>query len=144
MVMSPIASALTTRLRAGALDRELAAGARLKGNPLLQRRGRHVTGRRRRDRLATALERLVNHAENPGRWAFTAAVPVARNEVLGARIQMLDLACRLRSDVAVDPQGVLLVQRLLCEAASPVFRPAEPGALRAAARQLDAALDPRR
>lgn len=142
MVMTPIAIALNSTLRAGALDRELAAGARLRGNPHLQRRGRRVTCRKRRDRLAGALERLVEQARDfkPG---ITSAVPMARDEVLGASIQLLDLACRLRSDAPVDPQGVLLIQRLLCDGASPVFLPPEPGALRGVARELSAALQPR-
>jgi hypothetical protein len=142
MVMTPIATALTMTLRAGALDRELAAGARLRGNPRLQLRGQRVTCRKRRDRLAAALERLVEQARDT-RPGLTSAIPMAREEVLGAGIQLLDLACRLRSDAPVDPQGVLLIGRLLSDGASPVFLPPEPGALRGVARELNAALAPR-
>ena len=141
--MAPFTATLSTALRAPTLDRELAAGARLCDNPLLQRRGVKVCSRRRRDRLAAGLERLVAQAEHPKRGGITAAVPIARSEVLDARIQLLDLADRLRCDAPVDPQGVLLTQWLLCDGASPVFTPGGPGALRAALRELSAALHPR-
>ena len=143
MAMASFAANLGLRLRGGALDRELAAGARLRGNPHLQRRGERITCRQRRDRLADALDQLVAEAARPPR-GITAAIPPARAEVLDARIPLADLACRLRSEARVDPQGVLLIERLLRDAASPVFHPAEPGALRAAVRGCNIALDPAR
>ena len=142
MVVPSFAATLTHQLRGAALDRELAAGARLRGNPRLQRRGEKITCRRRRDKLARALEQLVADAQQ-GPRGVTAAIPMDRAEVLGARIPLNDLAGRLRSDAPVDPQGVLLTEQMLCDVASPVFRPAERGALRTAVRHLNAALDPR-
>ena len=143
MVMASFAATLNRQFRAGALDRELAAGARLRGNPLLQHRGKKITCRRRRDKLANALEQLIADAQQPPRSSMTAAIPMDRAEVLDARIPLSDLVCRLRSDAPVDPQGVLLTEQVLCDVASPVFRPAERGALRTTVRQLNAALDPR-
>ena len=142
MVMASFAATLTQQLRASALDRELAAGARLRGNPRLERRGEKVTCRRRREKLANALDQLVADAQQPHR-GVTAAIPMDRAEVLDARIPLRDLSCRLRSDAPVDPQGVLLTEQVLCDVASPVFRPAERGALRMAVRRLNTALDPR-
>jgi hypothetical protein len=140
--MASFAATLTRQLRTAALDRELAAGAKLRGNPLLQRRGERLCSRRRRDRLADEIERLLADAQERPR-GVAAAIPFSRAEVRDARIPLSDLACRLRSEAPVDPQGMLLVRRLLSDAGGPVFRPAEPGALRAAVRRVNAALDPR-
>jgi hypothetical protein len=124
------------------LDRELLAGADPQGDPALERRGMRVCGRRNRDRLAAALEAFVAAAER-GHGGLTSAAPVPSDDVLPSRTQLRDLARRLRSDAPVDPQGVLLLRRLLTDPASPLTSGAGPAPLRAAARQASAALTPR-
>jgi hypothetical protein len=139
----PAPRVISGSLLAPLLDRELLAGTDPARDPALARRGERVCARRRRDRLAAALERVVAAAEHRADGALTAAAPVAREEVLANRTAIRDLACRLRSDAAVDPQGVLLVRRLLADPASPLNVGAGGGALLAALRRVSAALRPR-
>ena len=95
---------------------------------------------RRRERLAAGLERVVAQADAPP--ALTAAAPIARDDVRGARPLILDVARRLRSSATVDPRGVLLVQRLLCDPASPLAPHGEDVSLRRALLEANAALTP--
>jgi hypothetical protein len=124
------------------LDRDLLAGADPHRDPALMRRGQKVGSQRNREKLADALEAVVARAER-GSGGFTASAPVAPDEVLPARTQLIDIARRLRSGGDVDPQGVLLVRRLLTDPASALNSGAGPASVRAAARQVSAALDPR-
>jgi hypothetical protein len=125
------------------LDRDLLAGANPRRDPALERRGRQVSSRRKREKLAAALDSVVARAERGG-GGLTAAAPVQRESVLAARTQLGDLARRLRSDAEVDPQGVLLARRLLTDPAGALNSGAGPGSLCATVRQINAALDPRR
>lgn len=124
------------------LDRDLLAGADPHRNQALERRGERVCARRNRDKLAAALEAVVARAKHGG-TSLSASAPVRSEDVLGARTQLEDLARRLHSDAEVDPQGVLLVRRLLTDPASALNSRAGAESLCAAVRQVNAALDPR-
>jgi hypothetical protein len=124
------------------LDRELLAGADPRRDPALVRRSQRVCSRRKREKLAAALESVVVKAERGGA-SFSASAPVAREDVLGARTPLLDLARRLRSDAAVDPQGVLLARRLLSDPASALNAQSGAELLCSALRSVHAALNPR-
>ena len=58
-----------------------------------------------------------------------------------ARGVLLDLAERLRAPRPVDPDGVRLARELLVDGCGPLYAPAEPGHLRAAALRALRALD---
>jgi hypothetical protein len=105
------------------------------------REARMVSERRRRG-LAQSLERAVARAAGPPPF-LTAVVPVAREAADEARGALLDLAERLRSPRAVDPEGVRLVRALLADGAGPLYAPGEPGELRGAALRALWALDRR-
>jgi hypothetical protein len=122
------------------LDRELLAGADPRRDPSLERRGEQVCTQRNRDKLAAALESVIARAEHSD-GGLSASAPVSSDDVLGARTQVLDLARRLRSGETVDPQGVLLVRRLLTDPASALN--AKGGGLGEAVRRVNAALNPR-
>jgi hypothetical protein len=124
------------------LDRDLLDGADPRRDPALERRGEKVCSRRKRDKLAAAVEAVVERAESGG-GSLSASAPVPSDEVRAARIQLQDLARRLRSDMEVDPQGVLLVRRLLTDPASALNARGGAKSLCAAVRQVSAALDPR-
>jgi hypothetical protein len=124
------------------LDRDLLAGADPHRDPALERRGEKVCEQRNRDKLATALEAVVARAARGGS-GFTAAAPLDPDEVLPAQIQLTDIARRLRSGEEVDPQGILLVRKLLTDPASALNSGAGAGSLRLAVRRVSAALDPR-
>ena len=94
-----------------------------------------------RRRLAGQLEHAIARAER--RYApFSAAIPVCHEAAAGeARSALLDLTERLRAPRPVDPDGVRLARELLVDGAGPLYAPAEPGDLRAAALRALGALD---
>jgi hypothetical protein len=103
-------------------------------------RDARMTSPRARRRLAKGLESAVARAEQ-GHAPFSAAVPVARDAAGEARGVLLDLAERLRAPRPADPDGVLLARELLLDGAGPLYAPAGPGALRAAALRALRAMD---
>ena len=127
--------------RAGELDRHLAAGVSPGASALLAIRGRRLTSRRFRRRVAAGLARVVRDAESTTR-GFSAAVRPDRREVLAARTLLATLDRRLRADGPVTPQGIAMLESLLTYGTSPLYRPTEPGALGSGLRAAAAALDP--
>ncbi len=94
-----------------------------------------------RRRLAKHLENAVARAER-NHTPFSAAVPVCHAAAAGeARGALLDLAERLRAPRPVDPDGVRLARELLVDGCGPLYAPAEPGHLHAAALRALRALD---
>jgi hypothetical protein len=94
-----------------------------------------------RRRLAKDLENAVARAEQ-GYTPFSAAIPVYHAAAAGeARRVLLDLAERLRAPRPVDPDGVRLARELLVDGLGPLYAPAEPGDLHAAALRALRALD---
>ena len=94
-----------------------------------------------RRRLAGQLENAIARAEQ--RYTpFSAAIPVCHEAAAGdARGVLLDLAERLRAPRPVDTDGVRLARELLVDGCGPLYAPAEPGDLRAAALRALRALD---
>ena len=133
--------ALTARWRAGELDRQLAAGASLGAGALLALRGQRLTSRRYRARLAAGLTRAVRDAE-AGTRGFSAAVRPDQCEVIGARTVLATLDRRLRAAEPVSAQGVALLELLLTDGTSSLYRPTELGALGSELRAAAAALEP--
>ena len=132
---------LVASWRAAELDHHLAAGVNPGATALLAIRSRRLTSRRFRRRVAGGLTRVVRDAEAITR-GFTAAVRPDRREVLAARTLLATLDRRLRTDEPVSPQGVALLVSLLTDGNSPLYQPAEPGALGSRLRAAAAALDP--
>jgi hypothetical protein len=94
-----------------------------------------------RRRLAKHLENAVARAEQHY-TPFSAAIPVCHAAAAGeARRVLLDLAERLRAPRPVDPDGVRLARELLVDGCGPLYAPAEPGDLHAAALRALLALD---
>jgi hypothetical protein len=97
------------------------------------------TSPRRRRVLASNIRRLVDDAQEPPR-GLSSQVPLARGEILKQRVLLLDLASDLCGDDELSPRGVALVERLLTDGASPIYRGAGPGTLRGAIVHARAAL----
>lgn len=96
---------------------------------------------RRRVALAAGLERA---ASEPWRSrGLTCAVPADAPAVRLARVDLLALAAMLRGTQRVAPAGLAIVERLLCDGTSPLYRPRWPGELRDAALAARAALEGR-
>jgi hypothetical protein len=133
--------ALIVWYRAAQLDRQLAAGTSPQASTLIRLRAQRITGHRSRRRLADGLARALDSARDitPG---FTAAVRPHRREVLAARIVLATLDRRLRAPEPVTAHGVAMLQVLLTEGTSPLYRPSEPGALGSRLRAAAAALEP--
>jgi hypothetical protein len=133
--------ALIARWRAPELDRQLAEGASPSTSALLAIRGRRLTGPRYRARVAAGLGRAVRDAE-AGTRGFSAAVRPDRREVIAARTVLQTLDRRLRAAEPVSAQGIAMLESLLTDGASPLYRPIEPGALGSRLRAAAAALEP--
>jgi hypothetical protein len=127
--------------RAGELDRRLAAGAGADSSALLAMRAEKIIGPRGRLTVADGLSRALNRAQD-GVPGFTAAIRPNGQEVLAAQVVISTLERRLRSDGEVRANGVAMLQLLLTEPASPLYLPAEPGALGSYLRAAAAALEP--
>jgi hypothetical protein len=126
---------------AARLDRQLAAGASPHASAVLALRAQRITGRHSRMRVADGLARAIRDAQDTTP-AFSAAVRPHRQEVLAARGVLATLDRRLRAPEPVTPRGVTLLQALLTDGTSPLYRPSEPGGLGSQLRAAAAALEP--
>jgi hypothetical protein len=127
--------------RAGQLDRELAAGKSAQASQVIARRADRITRRRSRGRLADGLASVRRSADDP-RPGLSAAVRPDVAGVLGARTVIEAVERRLRAPEPVRARGVAMLQLLLTENASPLYRPAGPGALAGSLRAAAAELEP--
>jgi hypothetical protein len=91
-------------------------------------------------RVAAGLARAVRDAEATTR-GLTAAVRPDQHEVIAARTVLATLDLRLRAPEPVTAHGVALLEWLLIDGTSPLYHPAEPGALGSQLRAAAAALE---
>jgi hypothetical protein len=119
------------------LDRSLAEGQD-PATAASRWRARQLTSPRRRRRLASHLEHIVEAAEAP--QAYGSAVPVNRDEILRCRKLIFGIAAELAGDVPVTPQGILMLRALLRDGGSPIYMAELDGALEFDLRCARAAL----
>jgi len=127
--------------QSGELDGQLAAGVSPGTSALLTIRGERLISRRHRARVAAGFARAVRDAEATTR-GFSAAVRPDRREVIAARTVLAALDRRLRAAEPVSPRGVAMLESLLTDGMSPLYRPAQSGALGSRLRAAAAALEP--
>lgn len=132
--------ALIAGWRARELDRQLAAGADPGASALLAIRGERLRSQGHRLCVAAGLARAVRDAEATTR-GFSAAVRPDQREVVAAQSVLATLDRRLRAPEPVTAQGVALLESLLTDGTSPLYHPAEPGALGSQLRAAAAALE---
>lgn len=132
--------ALIVGWRAAELDRNLAAGMTPWRSDELALRARRITRRRSRSRLATGLSRAVRAVD--GDVGLSAAARPHPGEVLEARAVLSSIERRLRAPAPVSARGVAMVQMLLTDATSPLYRPVVPGALFRRLHEAAAAMEP--
>lgn len=113
---------LTARLRAGALDAALVAGAPPETSVPLSLHAEHLCAPSHRRLLARSLRRLVAVSEAPA--TRRRSVPVNRAAVLRARGELESLADRLASAGPLDVRGVAKLRALLSDGTGPLYRPA--------------------
>jgi hypothetical protein len=102
------------------LDRRLAEGADPYGDRLLKLRAARLVTPASRALVATGLERIVASLDKP-KSPLSAAVPVRRRAVLGARHDLMALAGDLRHMAAPQPRGVAMAERLITDPGSPLY-----------------------
>jgi hypothetical protein len=109
------------------LDRELARGDSPLVSAALALRARQLVSPRTRERLAAALEGLVERAKR--RPTPSEIVWVPHREILETHSELLGLASRLRDARPVYARGVAMVSRLIHDGTGPAFTPHAGGAL---------------
>jgi hypothetical protein len=132
---------LRVSTQASALDNALACG----GSPMHSRelalRARQLVEPKGRERLASGLESLYDHAQSAA--PSTTMVPLPRREITESGEELRALAQRLRDPQPVYAAGAAMVSILLRDGAGPAFtsgaRPAFRRALRAATAALEGA-----
>jgi hypothetical protein len=127
-------------LQAAELDRQLAAGASPRATAVLSIRASRITAPRSRRRLADGLARALRSAQDTTPGVSAAVRPDVR-EVLAARAVLVALDRRLRAPEPVTAHGLAMLQTLLTDGTSPLYRPGEPGALGSRLRAAAAALE---
>jgi hypothetical protein len=135
--------ALALRIRVAArrrvLDKDLARGDSPLRSDVYALRARQLVERRSRERLARALERLVEGAERTPSPSEIVWLP--KGEILDARTGLLSLARRLRDARPVYACGVAMVSQLVCDGTGPAFTPRAGVALRRAIAEATDALE---
>jgi hypothetical protein len=130
---------LRVSTQATALDNELARGASPMHSRELALRARQLVEPERRERLASALESLCEHAQRAS--STTSIVPLPRREITEAGASLQALAQRLRDARPVYAGGVAMISVLLRDGTGPVYTPGAGAALRRALLAVTTALD---
>ena len=137
----PLSASLVARLRASALDNQLAEGVEPWRSPAHAARSLRLTSPRRRRAVARSLERLLEDVERRPP-VVSAVVRPCREQVLEARPLIVAVASLLRSTRPVDARGVARVVVLLTDGGGPCYVSSHPqaleGALQSASQWLDA------
>jgi hypothetical protein len=120
---------LMARLRAHALDHELARGVAPESCGALTLRARTLIGPSARATLARQLRRVVSDARGGHVWLRRVAV--RRPAILDAADELDVLADRLAAPGPVDVRGVAQAQLLLTDGTGPLYFPGATEELRA-------------
>jgi hypothetical protein len=113
------ATRLSARMRAGALDRALIAGADPASSPKLAARATSLTSSRFRALIADGLERLPRVAEGPTRRWWAAS---RRGAVLANARDLAELAALLRGGSVLYARGIAILGELLADGTGPAYR----------------------
>jgi hypothetical protein len=126
-----------------ALTRELSAGVNPASSPERSVRAAQLTSRRSRRQLARTLRRTIGEAHRPP-MTRSRVVIVRRAAVLDAEDALTVMIDRLGSPEPVRAEGMAIAERILTDADwSPLYSPAEPGALRRLVHVATAAMGTR-
>ncbi len=133
---------LRATLRRSELTRALAEGADPTASDELALRAGQLTSARSRRVLARALRRTIDEAHRPP-LARSRVVIIRRGAVLEAEDAIGTMIARLSSEQPVRAQGMALAERIITNAdGSPLYNPAEPGALQRQITVATAAMEP--
>ena len=131
---------LLARIRAAALDAELAAGASPESSVVLALHAVHLCGPSQRRLLAGSLRRIAASADAPTRSRLKA--PVCGPAVRRAGTELQAVIDRLVAAGPVSVRGVARVRCLLADGTGPIYRKSAPDRLRNELRAALAVMDP--
>ncbi len=135
-------TALHARLRACAIDKELARGVPSWSSPVHAARSLQLTSGRSRAALARSLDDLVARAGLPrGHFFGTAAIAPCREQVSHALPQILEITARLRRARPVASRGAAALLELLRDGTGPCYNCTQRGALSIVLDRVSAWLD---
>jgi hypothetical protein len=130
---------LMARVRASALDEQLAAGVSPEQSVPLALHAARLCQHTHRRVLARSLTRLVAAADVPA--GSRLKTPVCRGAVQQARAELAAVAGRLTASGPVEVRGVARVRTLLADGTGPLYQPAPAGQLRHELAGVLSALD---
>jgi hypothetical protein len=130
---------LLARIRAAALDAELAAGASPESSVVLALHAVHLSGPSQRRLLAGSLRRVAASADVPTRSRLKA--PVCSPAVRHAGTELQAVIDRLAAAGPVSVRGVARVRCLLADGTGPIYRKSAPDRLRDELRAALAVMD---
>ena len=135
-------TALHARLRACAIDRELARGVQSWRSPVYAARSLQLTSVRSRAGLAHSLEDLVVRAGLPRNHLFgSAVIEPCREQIWHALPQIRALAARLRSRDPISSRGAAGLLELLRDGTGPCYNCTHRSALSTVLNRVAAWLD---
>ena len=130
---------LLARIRAAALDAELAAGASPESSVVLALHAVHLSGPSQRRLLAGSLRRIAASADAPTRSRLR--TPVCGPAVRRAGTELQAVIDRLVAAGPVSVRGVARVRCLLADGTGPIYRKSAPDRLRDELRAALAVMD---
>ena len=135
-------TAVHARLRACAIDGQLARGVPSWHSPVYAARSLQLTSARSRAALAHSLEDLVKRAGLPRSHSFgSAVIAPCREHVWDALPQIRELSARLRSREPIASRGAAGLLELLRDGTGPCYNYTHSGALSTALDRVAAWLD---
>jgi hypothetical protein len=133
---------LAAHLFAPWIDRQLAEGVAPWRSRTHAARALQLTNSRRRRVLAAGLERLVEHAEQPGsHFRHSGVIPPCREQVREALPVIFAIAGRLRGGSPLDARGVARLKALITDSAGPCYKRSRRDALNDALETVSQWLD---
>lgn len=126
------------RLRALALDRQLADGVTPEASVALALHTARVYEPSQRRILARSLTRIAHVSQSPPRRL---GVPLRRDAVMQARPELEAVADRLSTDGPVSVRGLARIRLLLADGSGPLYGASSPEELRQELRSALAVLD---
>lgn len=130
---------LRARMRASALDRQLAAGASPESSTVLAVHAGHLCRPAERRVLAHTLSRLTAAADAPGaKRAVGARTPVCTSAIHDSEAELAAVVDRLEAPDPISVQAVARLRTLVSDGGGPLYRRATSGRLR---RELRATLE---
>ncbi len=130
---------LVARLRASALDQQLAAGAAPESSISLSVHAGHLCTPAQRRLLARSLSRIATAGDAPAGSRLTS--PLCRPAVRRARSELQAVIDRLLASGPVDVHGVARIRRLVADGGGPLYRQSSADHLQAELRAVLVAMN---